>query len=817
MPKAEDPADSEINPDILLTEVDRPSAKIYVRTTLLIVLLWIVAAGVLASRYVDSRLEGRVAEARRTLSREMTDIHTGLSRNLEVFHGVPAVIARDGTVISALRTAAARRPARATSASQAELRASWAKIPAYAAANESLAIATEDIPALSVLWIMDRSGDCVAASNHAAAESFIGYNYGDRTYFRDAMNGKQGNQFAVGRASNVPGLYFSAPVYDGGRIVGVAAGKLELAYLSTWVNQANAFISDIYGVVVQAQDARLIMRALPDASVRKLSPEERLARYRLSEIPELSIESWNRPPTPGFFSLQGGDTPLLLAFRPLTGDGLTVTVLEAVPEIATRAFDRRRLHALLAAAGTVTVALVSAALFYFNNRRSVRNFLKHRRDIEYMAMHDMLTGLLSRAVIDPMIRQGIAIATRSGKRMAVLFLDLDLFKDINDSMGHETGDLVLKEVAKRLRGAVRASDPVIRHGGDEFVILLNDLDGPDDAARLSGKILASLKAPYTVSGVALHLSASVGVALFPEDGRSPSVLLRNADSALFRRKERGRGDYSFYHASMNADTMAHLAMEAELRNAIESKQFVLHYQPQYSHSRRAIIGCEALVRWQHPERGLLPPDQFIASLEKTGLITRLGQWVIKEACRQAMSWREAGLEDLPVSVNISAHQFREPGLVDYVRTTLSENGLPPSGLELELTESALMENTDEALATMQELKTIGVSLSIDDFGTGYSSLSYLKRFELDTLKIDQSFVRDVETDPNDRAIVEAIIGLARTLGYHVIAEGLETEAQLRKLVTLGCDAFQGYWCSGPLPPEAFAKFVASRRADADPA
>jgi len=410
-----------------------------------------------------------------------------------------------------------------------------------------------------------------------------------------------------------------------------------------------------------------------------------------------------------------------------------------------------------------------------------------------------------------MISQGIAIAARTGRKLGVLFMDLDMFKNINDSMGHEVGDLVLQEVAQRLHAAVRASDPVIRHGGDEFVVLLHDIDSPNDAARLASAVLKALRAPFVAQGVTLNLSGSLGVALYPDDGDSASVLLRNADSALYRAKASGRGDFCFYHTSMNADTMAHLALENELRQALAEQQFVLHYQPQYSLEQKRFIGCEALVRWQHPTRGLLPPSEFIVATENSGLIVPLGQWVLDEACRQASEWRSEGLIDFPVAVNLSAIQFRKPGLVATVQAALDASQLSPDGLELELTESALMENTDSALQTLCGLKDMGVALSIDDFGTGYSSLAYIKRFEPNVLKIDRSFVRDVETDANDLAIVTAIIGLGHNLNYRVVAEGVETEAQMLRLQELGCNEIQGFWFSRPLPADQFAAYLVKAR------
>ncbi len=328
-----------------------------------------------------------------------------------------------------------------------------------------------------------------------------------------------------------------------------------------------------------------------------MTPQQRLGRYLRTDLPELSIATWDGDMDSGLYRLKGREIPYLMRSRDVQNDNLAVTVLQPVEKIASKQQDRRDLFVLGALLGTLLIGAATAGGFYLNNyRRTIRN-REHQRQIEYLASHDALTGLFSRAVIDQLIGQGIASAARSGRRMAVLFMDLDMFKDINDSMGHETGDLVLREVANRLQGNLRASDPVIRHGGDEFVTILNDLETPENAAALTRKLLESLNQPIVVHGVTLNLSASIGVAVYPEDGDTPLQLLSNADSALYRVKANGRSDFSFYHSSMNAETMTQLSLGSELREALSEGQFVLHYQPQYSLADSRVVGCEALIRW----------------------------------------------------------------------------------------------------------------------------------------------------------------------------------------------------------------------------
>lgn len=795
--------------------LERPPVGRYVRFAMVAGAAWIAAAWGLADRYVDWQLNQLLRETETKLVQDMADIATGIERNLAIFHGVPAVIGRDATVRRSL--AAALDADFKASPDPAARRTEWQQQPLLAELNASLVRSVRNIRALSVLWVIDPVGDCIASSNSQARESFVGINFADREYFKAAMEGWHGRQFAVGRATGIPGLYFSSPVEDGGKIVGTVAGKIDMPYLASWVNQANAFVTDVYGVIVLAQNPRMQMRALPSATVGRLSPKERADRYRREEIETIAITSWGDPAVPDLYRLEGSDVPFLVRSHALPTEDLTVTVLQAVPEVASRGADVRKYFALFAVLGTLSLGAASAAVYFVSNYQRMRRYREHRAAIEYLARHDALTGLFSRSVVDALISQGISLAARTGRQLAVLFLDMDLFKEINDSLGHEAGDLVLQEVARRLRGVVRASDPVIRHGGDEFVVLLNDLESADNAAWLSGRILEVLRAPFVVHGITLNLAASIGIALYPDDGDSASILLRNADAALYRTKEKGRSDFSFYHASMNADALAHLALGNELREALEQEQFVLHYQPQYSPSQRRVVGCEALVRWRHPTRGMVFPDVFIPAAEKSRLVVALGEWVLREVCRQAASWRRAGLIDFPVAVNLSAIQFRKPGLAATVERALAESGLPASGLELELTESAVMEDSGYAMPALTALKALGVSLSIDDFGTGYSNLAYLKRFEPDVLKIDASFVRDLETNPNDAGIVGAIVGLAKSLHYRVVAEGVEKESQWRLLEALGCHEIQGYWFSRPLPPEEFADFMRRRARESEAA
>ena len=431
--------------------------------------------------------------------------------------------------------------------------------------------------------------------------------------------------------------------------------------------------------------------------------------------------------------------------------------------------------------------------------------------IEFLAYHDALTRLPNRLLGKDRARQAVAYAERHGARAAVLCLDLDHFKLINDSLGHSVGDALLTAVAARLQDCLRETDILSRLSGDEFLIVLQDVHGNDAASSICEKILKQLGDPYDIDEHELSSSCSIGIAIYPQDGTDAETLLKHADTALFKAKEGGRNTYRFFDDAMNSAAVEHLRMREGLRHAVERGEFVLHYQPQMGH-RQGMIGAEALLRWQHPELGLLPPQRFIPTAEETGLIVSIGDWVLREACRQAVAWQAAGLPHFVVAVNLSAVQFKRGDLALTVAAALKESGLDPALLELELTESTLIQDTESALATLHRLKALGIKLSIDDFGTGYSSLSYLKRFNVDKLKIDQSFIRNLGTDPDDSAIVSAIVQMARGLSLTTIAEGVESEHTLDRLYELGCKEWQGFHFARPMPPEDFVLFLATAAA-----
>jgi diguanylate cyclase (GGDEF)-like protein len=424
--------------------------------------------------------------------------------------------------------------------------------------------------------------------------------------------------------------------------------------------------------------------------------------------------------------------------------------------------------------------------------------------IAHSAQHDVLTGLPNRMLLNDRITQAIALAPRHLKQVAVLFLDIDGFKHINDSLGHPIGDRLLQSVATRLVDCVRASDTVSRQGGDEFIVLLSEAEQWEDAAMLAKKMLLAVAEAHTVDLHDLHVTMSIGVSIYPDDGADAETLIKNADTAMYQAKENGRQGYQFFRKAMNVRAVERQSIEESLRQALDRQEFVLHYQPKVDLRTGTITGAEALIRWMHPTRGLIPPDQFISIAEDSGLIRPIGAWALREACRQARSWQDARLP-VTTAVNVSAIQLRDEGFLAGLWAILGESGLDPGSLELELTESVLMKEAEAAAAILRGVRERGVQVALDDFGTGYSSLSYLRHFPIDMLKIDQSFVRQITSaSGDDTSIVTAVIGMAHSLNLRVIAEGVETSEQLAFLRAHDCDEAQGFLFCPPVPAEEFA-------------
>ena len=458
--------------------------------------------------------------------------------------------------------------------------------------------------------------------------------------------------------------------------------------------------------------------------------------------------------------------------------------------------------------GQIETRALLRALRYAIERKAMENAaLAMAQHMAHSAEHDFLTGLPNRMLLNDRIGQAIALARRHVKKAAVLFLDLDGFKHINDSLGHPVGDKLLQSIAKRLVDCIRGSDSVSRQGGDEFVVLLLDLEHAENAAVTARRMLEAVAKPHYIDHHDLHITASIGVSVYPDDALDAEALIKNADTAMYQAKENGRRSFQFFKPAMNARAVERQSIEESLRRALERREFALHYQPKVNLKSGAIIGAEALLRWRHPTRGPVSPADFIPVAEDCGLIFPIGAWVLHEACAQARAWIEAGLPPISMAVNVSAIEFRHEKFLEGLFATLDQTGFDPRSLELELTESVLMKHAESTAKILRSLRDSGIGVAVDDFGTGYSSLSYLQKFPVDAVKIDQSFVRQISTPGEDTTIVKAVIGMARGLKLRVIAEGVETLEEVVFLRAYRCEEAQGYYFSRPVPAQQFAMLL----------
>ena len=458
--------------------------------------------------------------------------------------------------------------------------------------------------------------------------------------------------------------------------------------------------------------------------------------------------------------------------------------------------------------GQIETRALLRALRYAIERKAMESAaLAMARQMAHAAEHDALTGLPNRMLLNDRVSQAIIAAPHHMKKVAVLFLDLDGFKHINDSLGHPIGDKLLQSIANRLVECARDSDTVSRQGGDEFVVLLSEVEQAEDAAIAARRMLQTVAECYSIDRHDLHVTASVGVSVYPDDGLDAETLIKNADTAMYQAKESGRQSYKFFKPAMNVRAVERQSLEEGLQRALERRELTLYYQPQVNLTTGAITGAEALIRWMHPTRGLVSPADFIPVAEDCGLILSIGAWVLREACGQARAWMDAGLRATNMAVNVSAMEFRDQNFLENLFAILAETGLDPKSLELELTESVLMKHASSTAKILQTLRESGMRVAVDDFGTGYSSLSYLRKFPVDTLKIDQSFIRQISTDGDDTTIVKAVIGMARDLKLRVIAEGVETPEQAVFLRACRCQEAQGYYFGRPVPPQQFAMLL----------
>ncbi len=885
---------------------------------------WIGIAWLSAGAYYDHLARSVYQHESEQAAHRLNQVTGNIDDAVQMLKGIALVIALDHDTHEVLRRF---DPDIGPSMQNYEARKkAWTGDKALADLNHSLAVEATHLNA-DVTWIVNAAGDCIAASNAGTAGSFVGTNYADRDYFKQASAGQNGHQYAVGRTSKIPGLYYSAPILENGRFIGAAVAKRDITKFARWTNPVNAFISDSNGVIILAPDPKLENHTLPKAEFLNLSLEKRQMQYKTSRFEPLTISRWDQGQFPSAVLLGDSKEPVALVSRVLPEDAITIHLSRPMADLARLQIERTGLFILLAVAGSMLIVAAGAMVLYLRQARETETDLRiaaaafnvqegmmvtdargvilrvnqafteitgytpdevvgqnprllssgrhdaafyrelwdaierigawqgevwNRRkngeefpewltitavkgihgavthfvatmsdisqrkaaedEIKQLAFYDALTHLPNRRLLTDRLKQAMTTSARSGHGGALLFIDLDNFKTLNDTLGHDKGDLLLQQVADRLVRCVREGDTVSRFGGDEFVVMLEGLgDNLEDAATqtrtVGEKILTILTQPYQLAGYKHHSTSSIGATLFQGSRDSLDELLKQADLAMYQAKDAGRNVLRFFDQGMQAVANARASLEADMHQALRSNEFILYYQPQVDRDGQ-LTGAEVLVRWQHPRHGLVPPAEFIPLAEETGMILPLGHWVLETACTQLVAWASRPeLAHLTLAVNISARQFRHPDFADQVLAVLDQTGAKPKRLKLELTESLLLEDVADIIAKMSKLKASGVGFSLDDFGTGYSSLSYLKRLPLDQLKIDQSFVRDVLTDPNDAAIARTIVALAQSMGLTVIAEGVETEAQRAFLASEGCFAYQGYLFGRPGPVEAIERLA----------
>lgn len=678
--------------------------------------------------------------------------------------------------------------------------------------NQSEAFAQSIIyNALDGIITIDDRG--IIKSFNPAAEAIFGYSHRE----------------AVGRNIDLlmPGFYYRHDKYfsqSAGEQETTADGRSREI---TGINQNGSAVNlelTISRFSVHSQYFFIVI--LRDITGRKMVEgelKESRERYRtLTEntydlISELSIEGHYLYLTPNFNDVLGYNTGELLGRefieyihpedRPAVVTGLSRSVEQSASEKIIFRFLHKNGELRWFESTCKTYRTKTGEIRRVLVSRDITERQRYEETIRHQAFHDALTGLPNRLLLKDRLKLAMAHAKRNSIMLAMLMLDLDRFKLINDTLGHALGDLLLQSMAKRLTGSLREDDTVARLGGDEFVILLPEIVKIEDAAKLAHKILELVRKPIKVDTHELYVTTSIGMVFYPNDGKDVETLLKNADTAMYRAKEQGRNNYQLYTPVMNARAFERLALENSLRRALERNEFEVYYQPKVNIKSNKIVGMEALVRWQHPTKGLILPGEFIPVAEDTGLIVPIGEWVLRSACAQNKAWQEAGFPPMRVAVNLSARQFQLQNLPEMVATVLGETGLDPWWLELEITETIAMQNAEFTVKTLNELKEMGIQLSIDDFGTGYSSLSYLKRFPINKLKIDKSFVREINTDHDNAAIASAVIVLGQSLKLGVIAEGVETKEQLNFLKDHQCDEIQGYLFGRPVPATEFENML----------
>lgn len=769
-------------------------------------LLWCAASWFIARAHFLSSAADLTRQALQESDVRAEDLVDSIAKNLNYFSGSSDLLAHDPLILQALSSSGASP---IVSLPAAETVRHRSVNPALEGISRYLVTAKTDLN-VETIAVANAAGDCIVSSNSADTSSCIGVNIADREYFRMNREGKQGMQIAVGKVSRVPGIFFSSPVLVKGRFAGVVVVKVSIPSLSFLVRQTDTYVADRNGVILLSHDPEKEMLSLPGAAVNRMSGQAKLATYQRTNFSELKMVPWGYPDFTFLQRIQGEGVPHIVASKELQAYGLTAFVERELGEFLELENERDRLFPLLALSGALLILLATSIFVY------LRATHRAKTDTEHQAGHDALTLLPNRRLLMSRLNEGVLEALRSGNPLALLLIDLDGFKEVNDAFGHPAGDRLLVDAAARIRSCLRAADTVARFGGDEFVVILPDC-GHDDVyiESTARDILGRLTEPFILTEPVLltqesaDVSASIGIVRFPGDGDDANTLLKRADQAMYAAKQAGRKRFHFFTAALEEAAQKRRALIKDLRQAIPQNQLHVHYQPIVDLKTGAVRKAEALIRWQHPVRGFISPIEFIPLAESSGMIMEIGDWMFRHAARQAQLWRNEFDSKFQISVNKSPLQFKNPMTrqgepwISHLATL----GLHGDGICVEITEGLLLHAEDEVNETLLNFSRAGIQMAIDDFGTGYSSLAYLKKFDINYLKIDKVFVADLVKNYDNLILCETIISMAHNLGLQVVAEGVETTEQRGILYQLGCDYGQGYLFSKPVPPDEFKELL----------
>jgi diguanylate cyclase (GGDEF)-like protein len=776
----------------------------HISIALTLLLLWNSLVWVLTDNSYLSKANQLIKQETELSQERIDDLSDSIRRNLNYLHGVPTLFSELLRVKWAVTKFGSNdTPSPLSKEARVE---KWGKDKGLRNLSQYFNFASQSLN-VDLIYLVNAAGDAIAASNSDTSANVVGINIAERAMFKLNKSGQRGMQYAMGKATKKPGLFFSTPVYIDNKFMGAVVAKADLSSLSFLTKQINAFIVDDNGIIILAHDKAKELNSLPSAAVSTLSQQEKSALYLRDNFPEISIEPWRDSKLPSLVRIQGGNIPHLLISKRLPEFNLTVYVeseLTAIPELSR---DYLWFTILLSALGSVLILIINGSIIYF---RSIKN---SKALLWQQANFDTLTGLPNRDLLRDRLTQEIRKADRSGLILAVMLIDLDQFKEVNDTLGHDTGDLLLQEAAQRISDCLRKSDTVARLSGDEFIVILPQITQVFRVDDIAQKIITSLAEPFHLRSDVTHISASLGITLYPDDANNIENLMKNADQAMYVSKKNGRNRYSHFTQSLQDEAQKRLRLSNDLRVALAGKQFRVYFQPIIKLSNGQVHKAEALLRWIHPERGMVSPVDFIPLAEETRLILDIGAWVRIESASWCKRWDDMCTEPFQISINKSPVEFMDEtattsvsNFVDHLQTL----HLSGKNFVFEITEGMLLNMSDSVSKKLMELRDADIQVSLDDFGTGYSSLSYLMKLDIDYLKIDRSFVCNMTPGSDDLVLCEAIINMAHKLGLQVIAEGVETTEQRDLLMLANCDYAQGYLYSRPLPPEELEVWMKER-------